>query len=155
MKKLIVNGDFKPCLAMPDDEVLGGFPFAWNISELEKWIGSHIDDVVCSTVKVSPTSLHMGTLTEAHIPTVDVSKPVIAVRIRPDMYRLIDGHHRAEKARRNGLTELPAYYINEVQHRPFFIHPRAEELYVDYYNEKLKTDEKYGTPDAVIGNLKV
>ncbi|MFD1929244.1 hypothetical protein ACFSFY_14470 [Sporosarcina siberiensis] len=79
MKKLIVNENFKPFLAKSDDEVLGGFPFAWNISELEKWIGSHTDEVVCSTVKVSPTSPHMGTLTEVHIPTVDISKPVIAV----------------------------------------------------------------------------
>lgn len=155
MKKLIMNENFKPCLAKSDDEVLGGFPFAWNISELEKWIGSHTDKVVCSTVKVAPTSPHMGMLTEAHIPTVDLSKPVIAVRIRPDIYRLIDGHHRAEKARRNGLAELPAYYINEVQHRQFFIHPKSDQLYVDYYNEKLKTGEKYGTPDAVIGDLEV
>ncbi|WP_438315426.1 ParB N-terminal domain-containing protein [Sporosarcina sp. FA9] len=155
MKKLIVNENFKPYLAKSDDEVLGGFPFAWNISELEKWLGLHSDKVVCSTVKVSPTSLHMVTLTEAHIPTVDLSKPVIAVRNRPDMYRLIDGQHRVEKARRNGLAELPAYYINEIQHRQFFIHPKADQNYVDYYNEKFKTGEKYGTPDAVIGDLEV
>jgi len=154
-RELIVNDNFKPCLAKLDDEVLGGFPFGWNISELEKWIAAHMDEVVCSTVKVSPTSPYLGILNEDHIPTVDLSKPVIAIRIRPDIYRLIDGHHRSEKARRNRLTELPAYYLNEMQHRQFLIHPKSDQMYVNYYNEKLETAEKFGTPDAIVEELEV
>ena len=31
-----LNDYFEPCKARPDDEVLGGLPFTWNINELKK-----------------------------------------------------------------------------------------------------------------------
>lgn len=58
-------------------------------------------------------------LDEAFIPQSDLSKPLIMARMRPEFFRLIDGNHRVAKARRLGVTELPAYYLTPEQHRHY------------------------------------
>ncbi|WP_438315377.1 ParB/RepB/Spo0J family partition protein [Sporosarcina sp. FA9] len=140
MKKLKINTQFIPCAALPDDEGFGSYPFVWNITTMITWIVANVDEVACSTVKIlsSEKAIESESLNESHIPTLDLSKPLIIVRINPDYYRLIDGHHRVAKARLNGVEESPAYYLSEEQHRQFFIHSESDRIYVDYWNEKLE-----------------
>lgn len=155
MNKLKINEQFTACEALPDDEIFGGYPFAWNITALEAWIAEHREEVAYSTVTISraETTIDSGNLNEQHIPTVDLAKPLIVVRLRPEYYRLIDGHHRVAKARRNGVAELPAYYLSEEQHRSFFIHAESDRLYVEYWNEKLQMVERYGAAFPKIGEM--
>jgi hypothetical protein len=60
-------------------------------------------------------------LDEVFIPKADLSRPVIMLRMQPESFRLMDGNHRIAKARRQGVKELPAYYLTEAQHRQFFL----------------------------------
>jgi len=47
----------------------------------------------------------------------------------------IDSNHRLEKAKRCGVTELPAYFVRMEQHIPFMF--GNFDRYVDYWNNKL------------------
>jgi hypothetical protein len=56
---------------------------------------------------------------EDHVTSVDVSRPLIAVRIREadGDAMIIDGWHRIARARRDGLEELPVVLLDEAQER--------------------------------------
>jgi hypothetical protein len=41
-------------MPVEDDEMLGGFPFNWNITWTTEWIGKNTDKVNQSVVKVGP-----------------------------------------------------------------------------------------------------
>lgn len=111
MRKLKVDPGYVPCTPVGGDEMLGGFPFNWNISRAAVWIEENPEAVELSVVQVGPSEpgADSANLDEAFIPQADLTKPLIVVRMRPEFFRLIDGHHRVAKARRLGATELPAY----------------------------------------------
>lgn len=157
MRKLKENPNFKPCEPVEGDEMLGGYPFRWNITRVTAWIEENPDQVELSVVQIGPPgqgadSLHLD---EAFIPQADLTKPVIMAWMRPEFFRLIDGNHRVAKARRLGVSELPAYYLTEEQHRQFFTLEQADRIYVDYWNEKLKTMKKDRGNWGVIGEARV
>ena len=77
------------------------------------------------------------------------------IRMRPEFFRLIDGNHRVAKARRQGIAELPAYYLTPEQHRQFFTSEDMDKRYVDYWNDKLKFFKKYKGQWGVVGEVKV
>jgi len=157
MKKLKEISDFSPCKPVIGDEVLGGYPFKWNITKISTWINEHLSEVELSTVQVNPPSpgADSENLDEEFIPKADLTRPVIIVRMRPEFFRLIDGNHRVAKARRLGVKELPAYYLTELQHRQFFTFKEADRMYVDYWNDKLKMLEKDSRQWGVVGSLRV
>jgi hypothetical protein len=157
MKKLKANTDFIPCTPVVGDEMLGGYPFKWNVTRATEWIEQNLEQVELSVVQVDPPSpgADSANLDEAFIPNADLSKPIIMVRMRPEFFRLIDGNHRVAKARRLGVKELPAYYLTEAQHRQFFTYEEADRLYVDYWNEKLKMLEKEGRAWGIVGEVRV
>ena len=157
MRKLKANRNFTPCVPAIDDETFGGFPFTWNITHVQSWIDKNLDQVDLSVVQIEPPSKGMDSdsLDEAWIPQADLTKPVIVAWMRPEFFKLIDGNHRVAKARRLGVTELPAYYLTEQQHRQFFTREKADELYVKYWNEKLEQIEKGWGRWAVVGKMEV
>lgn len=59
------------------------------------------------------------------------------------MFNVIDGHHRLEKAYRDGVTTILAYKILAEQHIRFLTSTMAYTKYVQYWNEKLKNWVKY------------
>lgn len=67
----------------------------------------------------------------------DLTRPVILAEIAPGRYNLIDGHHRVAKARREGVTWIPAYRIHCPEHVAFLTTKRAYEAYVHYWNSKV------------------
>lgn len=56
-------------------------------------------------------------LNEDHVPTVDLGRPIIAVRLREldGAAMIIDGWHRIARAQRDGVTELPIVVLDEDQ----------------------------------------
>ena len=157
MKELKANGDFIPCKPVPGDEMLGGFPFNWNITRTAAWIAENLDLVELSVVQIGATApgADSSALDEAFLPQADLTKPLIMVRMRPEFFRLIDGNHRVAKARRSGIGELPAYYLTQEQHRHFFTSADMDKRYVDYWNDKLKYFKKEKGRWGVVGDVRV
>lgn len=157
MAKLKENPDFIPCTPVVGDEMLGGYPFRWNVTRAAEWIENNLEEVELSKVQIDPLSrgAESTDLDQAFIPKADLSKPVIMVRMRPEFFRLMDGNHRVAKARRLGVKELPAYYLSPEQHRQFFTFEEADGLYVNYWNEKLRLLEKEGRPWGIVGEVRV
>ncbi|MCP2033591.1 hypothetical protein L1279_000574 [Planomicrobium sp. HSC-17F08] len=157
MAKLKENPDFIPCTPVVGDEMLGGYPFKWNVTRATEWIEKNLDKVELSTVQVNPPDpgADSADLDEEFIPKADLSRPVVMVRMRPEFFRLMDGNHRVAKARRLGVKELQAYYLTPAQHRQFFTFEEADRLYVDYWNDKLKWLEKEGRPWGIVGEARV
>lgn len=86
---------------------------------------------------MSEFPLKFSCLTESHVDTVDVSRPVILAEISPGHYNLIDGNHRMEKARRAGITKMKAHKFSARQHIAFLTSKKSYLSYVEYWNSKL------------------
>jgi len=78
-----------------------------------------------------------GSVNEAHLPTVDISKPVLQVGIRPGIFEIIDGNHRMERACRDGVEFIDSFKLRGEQLLPFFADKRGYEAFVEYWNSKL------------------
>ncbi|GAA4100938.1 ParB N-terminal domain-containing protein [Actinomadura miaoliensis] len=61
--------------------------------------------------------LNAVALNEEHISTVDLDRPIIAVRLREaeGNAMIIDGWHRIARAQREGVTALPIVVLSEDQ----------------------------------------
>ena len=57
-------------------------------------------------------------------------------------FTVIDGHHRLEKAYRNGIEKVMAYKLTPEQFIPFLTTVKGYESFVEYWNGKLK-EENY------------
>lgn len=157
MKVMKTNPNFIPCLPVPGDEMLGGFPFNWHITNATEWIQANRDQVELSVVKIGPPGPGADSprLDEDLLPKADLTRPIIMVRMRPEFFRLIDGNHRVAKARRTGVKELPAYYLTQEQHRQFFTSEDMDKRYVEYWNGKLKDFKKDNGRWGVVGEVEV
>lgn len=156
MRKLKEYSNFIPCEPEIGDEILGGYPFNWNVTAVSAWIEKKLNQVELSTVQVNPSSPRVDSenLDEDFVSKTDLTRPII-VRMRPESFRLIGGNHRVAKARRLGVKKLPAYYLTEMQHRQFFAFAEADQMYVDYWNDKLKMFEKGGGKRSVVGSVQL
>ena len=133
-----------------DEEGYGGF-FRINVSALREVIEAHPEKF--EQIVVSTKELRWGEkeLNNEYVEEADLSRPIILAEIAPDRadfdkrfldseweirgYAMIDGNHRLEKAKRRGVTELPAYLVRMEQHIPFMF--GNFDRYVDYWNNKL------------------
>jgi len=118
-KRLTINKDFKPCPADGEEEVYANGIFKFNISQMIAHIQNNPDVFLTATVVVQDIYSKSPHINEDHLPSVDVSKPVILAEIAPDQYNLIDGNHRVEKAVRSGLKEIKSYRLTATQHIQF------------------------------------
>lgn len=157
MNKMKENPDFIPCEAAEGDEMLGGFPFNWHVTRATEWIKANPDQVELSVVQIGPPGLGADSrnLDESFLPQADLTRPIIMVRMRPEFFRIIDGNHRVAKARREGVAELPAYYLTQDQHRQFFTSADMDKRYVDYWNGKLKDFKRDKGRWGVVGEVMV
>ena len=129
---------FRPCDPQEGEEIYPNGMFKFNISGLLACIG------VTGRFRAEPVALgelpHCGDgagLSEPAVLAADLSRPVILAEIAPDLYNLIDGHHRVAKARREGVLSIPAYRIRCPEHIAFLTSTRAYEAYVEYWNSKV------------------
>lgn len=80
---------------------------------------------------------YRGRVNEDHLPTVKISKPVKQAEIRSEIFEIIDGNHRMEKAYRKGIPFIDSYKLKGDQLLPFFIDVRGYNAFVEYWNSKL------------------
>lgn len=137
-KVLKIDKNFKPCPADDGEEVYANGIFHFNISKMIAYIQGNPNLFVPKTVVVKEVYSKSPHINEDHLPSVDISKPVILAEIAPDQYNLIDGHHRAEKAIRSGLKEIKAFRLTAIQHTQFLTRQKSYETYIGYWNDKLK-----------------
>ena len=80
----------------------------------------------------------LGRLEEAHIKAADLERPLIFIELAPDSFNLIDGRHRLEKARREGIIELPAWMVDAHAAVRYLGSEQEYSRYVEYWNYKIE-----------------
>ena len=136
--KLKIDRRFTACPIDDGDELYPNGIFVFNITKLTEYIGNNPDSIPCGEVFTKDFSRGSSKVKEAHIATVDVTKPVIVAEISPGRYNVIDGNHRMEKARRLGMEKVPAYKVNPEVHLQFLTTETGYKAYIEYWNGKLK-----------------
>jgi len=101
-----------------------------------EYIEDHPANIPSVEIDVSDFHPQFSSVNEPHVDTVDVSRPVILAEIPPGQYNLIDGHHRMEKARRNGITKMKAYTFDVRKHIALLTSRKRYLSYVEYWNGK-------------------
>lgn len=137
-KTLKVDNNFTPCPVDTGDELYPNGIFEFNITKILEYIQQNPDSIALEEVSVSDFFEGFLSIDEAHMDSVEISRPVIVAEISPARYNLIDGNHRMEKARRMGIQSLPAYKLNVDQHILFLTSTRAYAAYIKYWNSKVK-----------------
>lgn len=137
--RLCLDRCFRPCEALDGEEIYPNGIFEFNITRLLAYIESagrfHAEIVTVDDIA------HAGNSTRLNEPAIlaaDLTRPVILAEIAPARFNLIDGHHRVEKARREGVLSIPAYRIRCPEHVGFLTSTRAYETYVEYWNSKVE-----------------
>lgn len=136
-KILKVDNNFIPCPAAAGDELFPNGIFEFNITKILEYIQNKLYDVTPEEVAVSDFIASFSSINEAHMGSVVISQPVILAEISPGRYNLIDGNHRMEKARRMGITSIPAYKLNVEQHMRFLTSKKAYVAYIEYWNSSV------------------
>lgn len=136
--RLKLEKTFQPCPAEPGDELYPNGIFEFNITRLWAFVAAHVERFPVEQVEVDGIPDYGSeNLDEETIGTADLLRPIFLAEISPELFNLIDGHHRVAKARREGVRTLPAHRVACPYHVPFLTSTRAYELYVEYWNGKL------------------
>ena len=150
-KALKIDDDFIPCPVAEGDELFPNGIFVFNITKLIEHLEKYPDGILFEEVAVSDFVKGFSFINESHMDSVEISKPVILAEISPGRYNLIDGNHRMEKARRLEIYSIRAYKLNVYQHIRFLTTKRAYIAYVEYWNNKVKEQEKMRRLEHAIG----
>jgi hypothetical protein len=144
LKKFKRNKKFQPLSFDEGDELYPNGIFEFNITKLLEFINAnqHIFKTQEIEVKAVRTR-YSSSLDEETIQSANLASPIILAEISPGMFNVIDGHHRLEKAYRDGVIRIPAYKILAEQHMNFLTSTKAYTEYIQYWNEKLKDWVKY------------
>ncbi|RXJ02211.1 hypothetical protein DS745_07425 [Anaerobacillus alkaliphilus] len=143
-RQIKLNEEYTPLPSYEGDEFFPNGIFNFNISRITE----HIHD---GTLKVEKETIDVGSwfethyhasVNEEHLPTVDVNKPVIQAEVQPGEFNIIDGNHRMEKAYRDGVTNIQSYKLRGEQLLPYFMKKQGYTAFVEYWNSKLKEDER-------------
>jgi hypothetical protein len=138
MIKLKLNKSFQPCPLENGDEAYRNGIFEFNITRLLTFLDAHPDDFPIEVIPVADIPDYGGSyLDEAAVRSADMSRPILLAEIAPELYNLIDGHHRVAKARREGMPTIQARRIACPQHVAFLTSAQAYEKYVEYWNSKI------------------
>jgi len=136
--RLKVDPLFQPCEVQEGDEFYLNGIFEFNVTRLLDYVCAaprfRAELVALRNMPYAGTSANLNELT---IRTADLSRPVILAEIAPGQYNLIDGHHRAARARREGVETIPAYRVPCPEHVAFMTSTRAYLTYVEYWNTKV------------------
>jgi hypothetical protein len=138
--KLMKN--YKPVPSEAAEEFYPNGIFVFNISKLIQYIHLNPDIFKAETVAVNAVnsfnSFKSSNLNESTVKSADISIPLIMAEISPDQFNLIDGHHRLERAKREGREVISVYKIPAEHHVLFLNASEVYQAYVEYWNEKCK-----------------
>lgn len=139
-----VMKDFKPLPTEDGEEFYPNGFFVFNISKLLQYIANNQDIFHVEQVMVNSLRLFSSpNLNEATIKSADLSVPIIMAEISPNQFNVIDGHHRLEKARRESMEVVLVYKVPAEHHILFLDSTEGYQAYVEYWNNKLRENEKY------------
>lgn len=138
MQKLKINKNFVPAKTNAGDELFPNGIFLFNINRMLEFIELNKNDIVIENIDAEEYHFTFSIINEDHIDSVDITKPVILIEINPGIYNLIDGHHRVEKAFRNGIGTIRAYKLTVNQHINFLTEMKSYFAFIDYWNGKVK-----------------
>jgi len=138
-RKLKLDKNYIPIPANKGDEIYRNGIFNFNISKMLEHITTGKLDAKEEIINVSEwVKKHFhGSVNEEHMPTVDITKPVLQAEIRPGVFEIIDGNHRIEKACRNDVKFVNSYKLNGEQLVAYFADVRGYKAFVEYWNSKL------------------
>ncbi len=135
-----VDPKYVRCEQMEGDEIWRNGVMHFNVSRI-------IDDIESGKLSVIQEKIDVkkwnrthspGVINEEHMPNVVFSKPIIQAEIRHDMFVLIDGNHRMEKAKREGLEFIDSYKLSGEQLSHYLTSVERYQTYVRYWNSKLE-----------------
>ncbi len=138
-REMKIDPDFVPCELQYEEECYANGFFHFNISRMIEDIESGKLVVAKERIDVVNWRNHhgKGVINEEHMPNVVLSKPVIQAEIRHDMFEIIDGHHRIEKAIRDGVPFLDSYKVMGEQLPQYLTSEARYKSYINYWNDKL------------------
>lgn len=131
--------NFKPLPSEQGEEFYSNGIFVFNISKLIQYI--HLNSDIFKAVTVAVNTLNAfksSDLNESAVRSADISNPIIMAEISPNQFNVIDGHHRLERARREGREVISVYKVLAEHHVRFLNTSEAYQEYVKYWNNKLK-----------------
>ena len=102
-----------------------------------EYIESRPEQFIPRSVSLADYPGEFSVIDEERLASVQVSKPVILAEIAPGRFNMIDGNHRAEKARRDGIQNITAYKLHPEDHAQFLTDKEGYVAYVGYWNEKV------------------
>lgn len=148
-----IDPDFRPSPVRKGDELFPNGIFVFNITRMMEHLESGSSNMEPTQIDTAALPPAFSTVDESTVATADLNRPLVLAEIAPGRYNLIDGHHRAEKARRMGVKTLRAYRVNAEQHIAFLTSAKAYRNYVEYWNEKLtqQTPRRSTTRGALSG----
>lgn len=134
-----IDPHFVPCKLAENDECYPNGIFEFNISRMIEDIESGKLSVIEERIDVEQWLLQHcdGCINEEHMPNVVLSKPVIQAEIKNGVFELIDGHHRMEKAHREGVPFIDSYKLLGEQLPQYLTTEQVYKAYIGYWNEKL------------------
>ena len=138
-RKMKLNKKFTP-ISETAEEVYGGF-LQFNISVI-------IQDIASKKLIVDKKRIHIknwfkehsiefGVINKEHLPSVDLSVPIIQAELRINKYEIIDGNHRMQKAFDNGRIYINSYQLSGEQLANYLMSKEQYESYIRYWNEKV------------------
>ena len=137
--KLKIDKHFLPYSTGTGDELFVVGIFEFNISRLLAFIDAHPQRFSVEWVEVAEIARYGKEPRDKEaIRTANLTRPIVLAEIAPDRYNLVDGHHRLARARREGVQVLPAWRIHCPEHTAFLTSVKAYEVYVGYWNGKVK-----------------
>ena len=137
-KQLKADEGFEPYPVSTGDELYPNGIFEFNISKIIKDVENDPDKFGLCEIFVGDFPGGLSTINEAHLESVDISRPVILAEISPGRYNVIDGNHRMEKARRLKMNAISAYQLDVTQHLKYLTSKKAYFAYIRYWNEKVQ-----------------
>lgn len=137
-----IDPDFCPCAGRDGDELFPNGIFVFNISRMLEYLQGGSSGVEPTEMSVEELPSAFSRVDESAVGGADLDHPLILAEIAPEQYNLVDGHHRAEKARRVGAKKLKVYKVRAEQHVAFLTSEKAYLAYVGYWNDKLKEYER-------------
>jgi hypothetical protein len=137
-RTLKLNKAFAPLPRRDDDEFYPNGIFEFNVTRILAFIEENHEKFPVEMVSVDSLYHYSPDhLDEETIKSANLKNPILLAEISPGRFNVIDGNHRVERAKRDGVAQLPARRVSPEHHVPFLTTVRGYQAYIGYWNEKL------------------